>query len=49
MHNYGIIYKDNKVKFTNLSARHYGDEIGIFAEVIELVVLQNGTEYFIGI
>lgn len=49
MHNYGIIYKDNKVKFTNLSARHYGDEIGIFAEVIELVVLQNGTEYFVGI
>ncbi|MGN1046651.1 MAG: IdeS/Mac family cysteine endopeptidase [Candidatus Cryptobacteroides sp.] len=41
MHNYGVIFKDGKVQLSNLSSTRYPDEAGIFAEVIELVVLKG--------
>ena len=41
MHNYGVIYKNGQVQLSNLSSSRYPDEAGIFARVIELVVLGN--------
>ena len=48
MMNYGVMYKsnDNSIYLTNLSSASYGEEKGIFAAVIELVVLENGSELF---
>ena len=48
MMNYGVMYKsnDNNIYLTNLSSASYGEEKGIFAKVIELVVLENGSELF---
>ena len=48
MMNYGVMYKsnDNSIYLTNLSSASYGEEKGIFAKVIELVVLENGSELF---
>ena len=48
MMNYGVMYKsnDNNIYLTNLSSASYGEEKGIFAAVIELVVLENGSELF---
>ena len=48
MMNYGVMYKsnDNNIYLTNLSSASYGEQKGIFAKVIELVVLDNGSELF---
>lgn len=48
MMNYGMYYKngDDNIYLTNLSSSSYGEQKGVFAKVIELVVLENASEKF---